>query len=73
MLRSKARLIAEKLNKNERKSTSEIVTVAQGSSCTQIVVTLCEIFTFLLCISYKSDDAGISLNKYCFLLFLMTC
>jgi len=30
MLRSKARLIAEKLNKNERKSTSEIVTVPQG-------------------------------------------
>ena len=30
MLRSKARLIAEKLNKNERKSTSEITTVPQG-------------------------------------------
>jgi len=31
MLRSKARLVAEKLNKNERKSMSEIVTVAQVS------------------------------------------
>jgi len=30
MLRSKARLIAEKMNKNERKSTSEILTVPQG-------------------------------------------
>lgn len=30
MLRSKARLIAEKLNKNERKSNAEILTVAQG-------------------------------------------
>jgi len=30
MLRSKARLVAEKLNKNERKSLSEIITVAQG-------------------------------------------
>jgi len=31
MLRSKARLIAEKLNKNERKSSSEIITVPHGS------------------------------------------
>jgi len=31
MLRSKARLVAEKLNKNERKSLSEIITVAQGT------------------------------------------
>ena len=30
MLRSKARLVAEKMNKNERKGSSEIVTVAQG-------------------------------------------
>jgi Leucine-rich repeat (LRR) protein len=31
MLRSKARLVAEKINKNERKSSSEIISVAQGS------------------------------------------